>query len=134
MTQQPIRFDDGAAYERMMRAWSQLVGQVFLDWLSPATGQRRQRSHRADPDGNARPPEPPQSTQHGHWPVHRTIPEADVRHHLARAVSRLLPAKDPSLWLRLWRAQVQKVRNLDQPQYRPDDRRDGERLLVMLDM
>ena len=40
MTQQPIRFDDGAAYERMMGAWSQLVGQVFLDWLSPAPGQR----------------------------------------------------------------------------------------------
>jgi ubiquinone/menaquinone biosynthesis C-methylase UbiE len=40
MTQQPVRFDDGAAYERMMGAWSQLVGQVFLDWLSPAPGQR----------------------------------------------------------------------------------------------
>ena len=40
MTQQPIRFDDGAAYERMMGAWSQLVGQVFLDWLAPAMGQR----------------------------------------------------------------------------------------------
>ena len=40
MIQQPIRFDDGAAYERMMGAWSQLVGQVFLDWLSPATGQQ----------------------------------------------------------------------------------------------
>jgi SAM-dependent methyltransferase len=40
MIQQPIRFDDGAAYDRMMGAWSQLVGQVFLDWLSPATGQR----------------------------------------------------------------------------------------------
>jgi ubiquinone/menaquinone biosynthesis C-methylase UbiE len=40
MTQQPIRFDDGAAYERMMGVWSRLVGQVFLDWLSPATGQR----------------------------------------------------------------------------------------------
>src|ERR1700759_953762 len=37
---QSIRFDDGAAYERLMGAWSQLVGQVFLDWLSPATGQR----------------------------------------------------------------------------------------------
>ena len=36
MAQQPIRFDDGAAYERLMGAWSQLVGQVFLDWLSPA--------------------------------------------------------------------------------------------------
>jgi SAM-dependent methyltransferase len=40
MTQQPIRFDDGAAYEHMMGAWSRLVGHVFLDWLSPATGQR----------------------------------------------------------------------------------------------
>jgi ubiquinone/menaquinone biosynthesis C-methylase UbiE len=40
MTQPPIRFDDGAAYESMMGVWSQLAGQVFLDWLSPATGQR----------------------------------------------------------------------------------------------
>jgi ubiquinone/menaquinone biosynthesis C-methylase UbiE len=40
MSQQPIRFDDGAAYESLMGAWSQLVGQVFLDWLLPATGQR----------------------------------------------------------------------------------------------
>jgi ubiquinone/menaquinone biosynthesis C-methylase UbiE len=40
VAQQPIRFDDGAAYERLMGAWSQLVGQVFLDWLSPAAGQR----------------------------------------------------------------------------------------------
>ena len=35
---------------------------------------------------------------------------------------------------RLWRAQMQKVRNVNQPQYRPDDSRDGEQLLVMLDM
>ncbi len=40
MTRQPIRFDDGAAYERMMGVWSRLVGQVFLDWLSPDKGQR----------------------------------------------------------------------------------------------
>lgn len=40
MTQPPIRFDDGAAYERLMGTWSQAVGQVFLDWLSPARGQR----------------------------------------------------------------------------------------------
>ena len=40
MMQQPIRFGDGAAYERMMGVWSQLVGQVFLDWLSPDEGQR----------------------------------------------------------------------------------------------
>ncbi|HEX4348139.1 MAG TPA: class I SAM-dependent methyltransferase [Vicinamibacterales bacterium] len=31
-----IRFDDGAAYERYMGAWSQLAGDVFLDWLAPA--------------------------------------------------------------------------------------------------
>ena len=40
MTQPPIRFDDGAAYERLMGIWSQAVGEVFIDWLSPTTGQR----------------------------------------------------------------------------------------------
>ena len=40
MGTQPIRFDDGDAYERLMGIWSGLVGQVFLDWLSPASGQR----------------------------------------------------------------------------------------------
>ena len=30
-----IRFDNGAAYERYMGKWSQLAGQVFLDWLAP---------------------------------------------------------------------------------------------------
>jgi ubiquinone/menaquinone biosynthesis C-methylase UbiE len=34
-----IRFDDGAAYERMMGVWSRLAGDVFLDWLKPAPGQ-----------------------------------------------------------------------------------------------
>src|SRR4051812_13782963 len=28
-----IRFDDGAAYERMMGAWSRIAGSRFLDWL-----------------------------------------------------------------------------------------------------
>jgi SAM-dependent methyltransferase len=37
---QPIRFDDGDAYERLMGIWSGIVGQAFLDWLSPAPGQR----------------------------------------------------------------------------------------------
>jgi SAM-dependent methyltransferase len=40
MSQQPIRFNDGAAYERMMAVWSRLAGEVFLDWLAPAAGQR----------------------------------------------------------------------------------------------
>jgi SAM-dependent methyltransferase len=40
MAQQPIRFDDGEAYERGMAVWSQLVGQVFLDWLAPPGGLR----------------------------------------------------------------------------------------------
>lgn len=35
MTPSEIRFDDGAAYERYMGAWSQLVGTAFLDWLAP---------------------------------------------------------------------------------------------------
>jgi len=33
-----IRFDDGAAYERMMGAWSRLAGEVFLDWIAPESG------------------------------------------------------------------------------------------------
>ena len=35
-----IRFRDGLAYERYMGIWSQLAGEVFLDWLAPAAGQR----------------------------------------------------------------------------------------------
>ncbi len=30
-----LRFDDGAAYERMMGIWSRFVGNTFLDWLAP---------------------------------------------------------------------------------------------------
>ena len=37
---QPIRFDDGAAYERYMGRWSQLAGEIFLDWLAPKSGLR----------------------------------------------------------------------------------------------
>jgi len=33
-----IRFDDGAAYERMMGIWSRRVGEDFLDWLNLPTG------------------------------------------------------------------------------------------------
>ncbi len=40
MSQAPIRFDDGAAYERAMGIWSQLAGEVFLDWLAPSLGLR----------------------------------------------------------------------------------------------
>jgi ubiquinone/menaquinone biosynthesis C-methylase UbiE len=40
MAEQQIRFDDGAAYERMMGAWSRLAGNVFLDWLAPRPGLR----------------------------------------------------------------------------------------------
>lgn len=40
MSENQIRFDDGAAYERMMGVWSRLAGDVFLDWLAPRPGQR----------------------------------------------------------------------------------------------
>jgi ubiquinone/menaquinone biosynthesis C-methylase UbiE len=40
MTEHPIRFDDGAAYERRMGAWSRFAGEIFLDWLSPRSGLR----------------------------------------------------------------------------------------------
>ena len=36
----PIRFDDGASYERYMGVWSQLAGAAFLDWLAPPVGRR----------------------------------------------------------------------------------------------
>jgi SAM-dependent methyltransferase len=35
-----IRFDDGAAYERLMGVWSRLAGDVFLDWVAPRPGLR----------------------------------------------------------------------------------------------
>jgi ubiquinone/menaquinone biosynthesis C-methylase UbiE len=40
MSDNQIRFDDGASYERMMGAWSRLAGMVFLDWLTPGPGLR----------------------------------------------------------------------------------------------
>lgn len=33
-----IRFNDGAAYERMMGVWSRSAGEIFLDWLAPKPG------------------------------------------------------------------------------------------------
>jgi SAM-dependent methyltransferase len=38
--EQAIRFDDGAGYEQMMGAWSRLVADLFLDWLSAPAGLR----------------------------------------------------------------------------------------------
>jgi len=35
VAQAPIRFDDGAAYERAMGVWSLDAGARFLDWLAP---------------------------------------------------------------------------------------------------
>ncbi|MBV8890103.1 MAG: class I SAM-dependent methyltransferase [Alphaproteobacteria bacterium] len=40
MTEQQIRFEDGAAYERMMGVWSRSVGEIFLDWVAPQPGLR----------------------------------------------------------------------------------------------
>ena len=40
MAEPQIRFDDGAAYERMTGSWSRLAGAVFLDWLAPPSGLR----------------------------------------------------------------------------------------------
>jgi SAM-dependent methyltransferase len=38
MAELQIRFEDGAAYERMMGVWSALAGETFLDWLAPRPG------------------------------------------------------------------------------------------------
>ena len=35
---QPIRFTDGAAYERFMAPWSRSAGALFLDWLAQGQG------------------------------------------------------------------------------------------------
>jgi ubiquinone/menaquinone biosynthesis C-methylase UbiE len=40
MPEQSIRFEDGAAYERMMGIWSRIAGAIFLDWLAPPSGLR----------------------------------------------------------------------------------------------
>ena len=37
---EPIRFDDSAAYEQSIGAWSRMTGDAFLAWLAPASGQR----------------------------------------------------------------------------------------------
>jgi len=39
MTNNQIQFTDGAAYEKYMGVWSQLVGNDFLKWLSPKSNQ-----------------------------------------------------------------------------------------------
>ena len=40
MSDQKIRFEDGASYERMMGTWSRLVGVEFIRWLTPRSGLR----------------------------------------------------------------------------------------------
>src|SRR5436190_6306886 len=40
MANTEIRFDDGAAYERYMGAWSQLLGSLFVAWLAAKPGLR----------------------------------------------------------------------------------------------
>ena len=40
MTDETIRFEDGASYELMMGRWSVLVGERFLDWLGVPSGAR----------------------------------------------------------------------------------------------
>jgi ubiquinone/menaquinone biosynthesis C-methylase UbiE len=40
MMQPEIRYDDGAAYERMMGAWNRMAGEIFLNWLAPPPGLR----------------------------------------------------------------------------------------------
>lgn len=40
MSDEKIRFEDGASYERMMGTWSRLVGVEFLDWLAPRADLR----------------------------------------------------------------------------------------------
>jgi len=47
MVEHQIRFDDGAAYERMMGNWSRLAGDICLDWLGRSALVRKRRFGRA---------------------------------------------------------------------------------------
>src|SRR4029079_10601897 len=38
MADAPIKFNDGAGYERQMGVWSRFAGEIFLDWVKPAPG------------------------------------------------------------------------------------------------
>jgi ubiquinone/menaquinone biosynthesis C-methylase UbiE len=38
MPEEPIRFANGAAYDRMMGVWTRFVGDIFLDWLALPQG------------------------------------------------------------------------------------------------
>jgi len=38
MADHKITYTDGATYERTIGKWSQLAGEVFLDWLAPRSG------------------------------------------------------------------------------------------------
>ena len=40
MSSEPIRFTDGAGYDRFMGVWSRLAGQDFLSWIAPQPAQR----------------------------------------------------------------------------------------------
>lgn len=40
MSEPAIRFNDGAAYERMMGVWSRIAGARFLDWVAPPRDAR----------------------------------------------------------------------------------------------
>jgi ubiquinone/menaquinone biosynthesis C-methylase UbiE len=40
MAEPQIRFEDGAAYERMMGVWSRIAGEVFVNWLDLPKGLR----------------------------------------------------------------------------------------------
>ena len=37
--EQEIKFEDGDSYEQWMGVWSQLIGDQFLEWLSPQPGK-----------------------------------------------------------------------------------------------
>ncbi len=39
MSEKKITFEDGDSYDRMMGVWSQLLGEQFIKWLNPPSGQ-----------------------------------------------------------------------------------------------
>lgn len=108
MTENQIRFDDGAAYERMMGTWSRLAGNIFLEWLAPLPGLRwidvgcgngaftamlTERCAPAEVKGSIRPGR--------NSPLHALGLMCGL-HSSSRATPRLFPSQNPGSMPLLW--------------------------------
>jgi len=109
MAEQQIRFDDGAAYERMMGTCSRLAGNIFLDWLAPRPGLsmdrhrlRQRRLHRAAGNAARRPRFRGSIRPRRSLPLPAHVPRRAWRNS-ARATPRHCPSPTAGSMAPLWR-------------------------------